>query len=98
MEWGWSKLILHNHHFKFGLSNRIIEFLRVSAQYRAKLDSANRYLQANQDKKKEIQQQFQSTYQQFISQRTQFINNNNSSPALVGALSKIGRASCRERV
>ncbi|WP_417266318.1 TlpA family protein disulfide reductase [Brumimicrobium sp.] len=84
-----SNLFYHTNIINSASSTALLEFLRVSAQYRAKLDSANRYLQANQDKKKEIQQQFQSTYQQFISQRTQFINNNNSSPALVGALSTV---------
>lgn len=70
-------------------STSMLEFLRISAQYKQKLDSANRYLQANQDKKQEIQQEFQATYQAFLGQRQQFIANNTKSPALIAAISSV---------
>lgn len=62
------------------------EFLRYNFSYQKKLDSANRYLQANQDKKREIQQAFRSTYEQFTGERQRFMGQNANSPALIAVL------------
>ncbi|PKR79824.1 alkyl hydroperoxide reductase [Brumimicrobium salinarum] len=82
-------LFFHTNIINSPSSTAMLEFLRVSAQYKQALDSANRYLQANQDKKKEIQQQFQTTYQNFLSQRKLFIRNHPNSPALAAAVSSV---------
>src|SRR5690554_6745769 len=73
-------LFFHTNIVNSESSTAMLEFLRVGAQYQQKLDSVNQYLQANQDKRQEIQQQFQGTYQNFINQRQQFIANNPESP------------------
>jgi|SRR5690554_723169 len=84
-----SKLFFHSNIVNSESSTSLLEFLRVSAQYKQALDSANSYLQANQDRKQEIQQQFQSTYQSFMGERQRFIAENATSPALVAAVSSI---------
>src|SRR5690554_6740890 len=39
-------------------STALLDFLRINTHYKIQLDSANSYLQANQDKKAEIQKEF----------------------------------------
>ncbi|WP_233244216.1 TlpA family protein disulfide reductase [Brumimicrobium oceani] len=70
-------------------SSALLEFLRVNTEYKAKLDSANRYLQANPTKKSEIQKQFQSTYQTFMGQRQGYIKEYGNSPALIGVVPSV---------
>lgn len=84
-----SKLFFHSNIVNSESSTAMMEFLRVSAQYKHKLDSANAYLQANQDKKNEIQQEFQTTYQGFLGERQNFITHNAHSPALIAVISAI---------
>lgn len=67
-------------------STEMNEFLRYNYKYKQKLDSANRYLRANQDKKREIQKAFQSTYEQFKGERQRFMSRNPESPALIAVL------------
>ncbi|HLV41740.1 MAG TPA: TlpA disulfide reductase family protein [Brumimicrobium sp.] len=82
-------LFYHTNIVNSESSTALMEFLRVSAQYKQKLDSANTYLQANQDRKNEIQQEFQTTFQTFVQQRQQFITGNPKSPALIAAISTL---------
>jgi len=70
-------------------SSKLLEFVRFSSQYKQQLDSAEQYLQANQDKQREIQQEFQPIYQNFINVRQGFINENINSPALLGVISTL---------
>jgi peroxiredoxin len=84
-----SNLFFHTNIVNSEASTSLMEFLRVSTQYKKELDSANRYLQANPDKKQEVQQGFQSTYKSFIGQRQKFIANNTKSPALIAAISSV---------
>tara|TARA_B100000508_G_scaffold55003_3_gene42686 strand:- start:56096 stop:57217 length:1122 start_codon:yes stop_codon:yes gene_type:complete len=67
-------------------STEMNKFLRYNFQYKQKLDSANAYLRANQDKKREIQKAFQSTYQSFKGERQRFMGRNANSPALIAVL------------
>src|SRR5690554_350309 len=67
----------------------LLEFIRFSTQYKHQLDSAEQYLQANRDKQREIQQNFQPVYQNFINVRQNFINQNINSPALLGVISTL---------
>lgn len=62
------------------------EFLRYNYKYKAQLDSANAYLRANQDKKREIQKAFKSTYEAFKGERQRFMSSNSESPALIAVL------------
>jgi thiol-disulfide isomerase/thioredoxin len=67
-------------------STEMNKFLRYNYTYKAKLDSANEYLRANQDKKGEIQQAFKSTYEAFKGERKRFMSRNAESPALIAVL------------
>ena len=82
-------LFYHTNIVNSESSTSIMELLRVNAQYKHQLDSANAYLQANPEKKNEIQQGFQSTYQAYLGQRQSFIAANTKSPALIAAISSI---------
>lgn len=67
-------------------SSAMLEFSRISSVYKVKLDSANQYLQANMDKQRQIQQEFQPVHQEFLKQRQSFIVSNPNSPALLATL------------
>lgn len=67
-------------------STEMNKFLRYNALYKQKLDSANNYLRANQDKKREVQQAFKATYEAFKGERQRFMSKNANSPALVAVL------------
>ena len=82
-------LFYHTNIINSESSTAIMEFLRLSAQYKLKLDSANTYLQANQHKKNEIQQEFQNTYQTFLGQRQHFLNEYSHSPAIIAAITTL---------
>jgi len=68
-------------------SSKLLELSRYNYEYKAKLDSANQYLRANPDKQKEVNQQFTPVYEAFKGYRQRFMNENPTSPALVGVLS-----------
>ncbi len=70
-------------------STALLDFLRINTHYKIQLDSANSYLQANQDKKAEIQKEFQPVYQAFLGQRQRYIKENGDSPALIGVVPSI---------
>lgn len=67
-------------------STEMNKFLRYNTLYKQKLDSANNYLRANQDKKREIQRAFKSTYEAFKGERQRFMTKNANSPALIAVL------------
>jgi thiol-disulfide isomerase/thioredoxin len=68
-------------------SSKLLELTRYNFEYKAKLDSANQYLKANPDKQKEVNQQFTPVYEAFQTYRQRFMNENATSPALIGVLS-----------
>lgn len=68
-------------------SSKLLELTRYNYDYKAKLDSANQYLRANPDKQKEVNQQFTPVYEAFQGYRKRFMNENPTSPALIGLLS-----------
>lgn len=82
-------IFFHSNFIGSEASTSLSEFARMNAQYQAKLDSANRHLQANRQDQKKIQQEFQPVFQEFTNQRQAFINQNTNSPALIGVLSSI---------
>jgi thiol-disulfide isomerase/thioredoxin len=84
-----SNLLYHTNIVGSPSSSALLDFMRINTQYKIQLDSANRYLQANQDKKAEIQKEFQSTYQAFMGQRKLYINENGDSPALIGVVPSV---------
>ncbi len=67
-------------------STEMNKFLRYNSVYQQKLDSANQYLRANQDKKREVQQAFKATYEAFKGERQRFMTKNANSAALIAVL------------
>lgn len=84
-----ANLLQHTNILGSPASSALLDFLRVNAQFQAKLDSTNRYLEANMEKRAEVQKDFQPIYQSFMGQRQRFINENKNSPALIGAIPTI---------
>ena len=68
-------------------SSKLLEVTRYNYEYKSKLDSANQYLRANPDKQKEVNQSFKPVYDAFQGYRQRFMNENATSPALIGVLS-----------
>lgn len=68
-------------------STKLLELSRYNYEYKSKLDSANQYLRANPDKQREVNQQFTPVFEAFKGYRQRFMNENATSPALVGVLS-----------
>jgi thiol-disulfide isomerase/thioredoxin len=68
-------------------STKLMELSRYNYEYKSKLDSANQYLRANPDKQKEVNAKFTPVFEAFKGYRQRFMNENPTSPALVGVLS-----------
>jgi thiol-disulfide isomerase/thioredoxin len=68
-------------------STKLLELSRYNYEYKLKLDSANQYLKANPDKQKEVNKEFTPVFEAFKGYRQRFMNQNPTSPALVGVLS-----------
>jgi peroxiredoxin len=84
-----SNFLYHTNIVGSPSSTALLDFSRINTQFKSELDSANAYLQDNQDKKAEIQKGFQDTYKAFMGQRERFIKQNFNSPALIGAVPTI---------
>lgn len=70
-------------------NSNLINFLRIASKYKVKLDSANTYLKSHIKEKVQIQRSFQPIYQGFLKQRSDFIKENQKSPALIAVLSTL---------
>lgn len=68
-------------------STKLLELSRYNYEYKSKLDSANQYLRANPDKKKEVNEKFTPVFEAFKGYRQRFMSQNATSPALIGVLS-----------
>lgn len=68
-------------------SKLLMDFLRLNQNYKIKLDSARAELQANPNKQQEINASFKPVFDNFIKERDFFVDKNQSSPAIVAALS-----------
>ncbi|RFC53891.1 TlpA family protein disulfide reductase [Brumimicrobium aurantiacum] len=84
-----SNLLQHTNIIGSPSSTALLDFVRINTAYKAKLDSANKYLQANKSQQKQIQQDFQPVYQAFMGQRELFIRQNGDSPALIGVIPSV---------
>lgn len=80
-------IFLHANIIGSESSTKLLELSRYNYQYKSKLDSANQYLRANPDKQKEVNEKFAPVFEAFKGYRQRFMNENATSPALVGVLS-----------
>ena len=68
-------------------SQLLNDFVKLNTNYMQKLDSAKLYLQQHPDQQKQVNESFQSVYNEFRGNRKQFIARNKESAALIATLS-----------
>lgn len=82
-------IFMHSNIVGSDASTALNNYMRYYSQYSTKLDSAKNYLKENPAEQKQVNASFKPLYDGFVQTRQQFVNEQISSPALIGVLSSI---------